>query len=562
VDEERGSWPIAPAPSTLTPIRTSTIDVRMTGMAGPVRDVRRPATWAAVAVAAAVLALLAARADLATGGISQAATVADLAVGLAFVGGAALAPGSWRSRLLFAGVGLAWLLGTVVPGVRLVYLAVLAIALTTFPSGRPKSVRDWLLIVGSLLVATSSAAVSAVPPIPAMVAVFGAIAGTAWIGERWARAAAWAPAVSATAIALLLATSWLTETTHRQGYDSALWLLGLELVLIIIAAGFPIASWIVVRHRAMLADRLVGDERGVGIDGLATLLAETLGDPDLRIWRWDAAGSRHVTPDGSIAEVDEASVPIVVVDGDDRLATIVHRGSAAMDDPAIVAAVIEAVRLTALNERRQATQEFQLGELEAARGRLLVATDRQRAVTAARLRDEVVHFIEGAGAEIRSIDGARNGPEAREALGVAERELDASAGEILTLIGGFPPAMLGGGGLVEALGGLAARCPLPVAIAAAPDAIADSARETALFYVCSEALANAIKHAGANRISIDLYREDRELVVRIVDDGIGGARLGGFGLRGLADRLAAHGGRLRVDSPPGAGTTLTARIPD
>ncbi len=86
------------------------------------------------------------------------------------------------------------------------------------------------------------------------------------------------------------------------------------------------------------------------------------------------------------------------------------------------------------------------------------------------------------------------------------------------------------------------------------------ARETALFYVCSEALANATKHARASRISIDLRRDRGDLVIAISDDGVGGARLSGFGLRGLADRLAVHGGRLRVDSPPGAGTTLIARI--
>ena len=92
------------------------------------------------------------------------------------------------------------------------------------------------------------------------------------------------------------------------------------------------------------------------------------------------------------------------------------------------------------------------------------------------------------------------------------------------------------------------------------DATADPERETALFYVCSEALANAIKHAGATRISIDLRRNRGDLVITIVDDGIGGAQVSGSGLRGLADRLAAFGGRLRVDSPPGAGATLRATI--
>ena len=336
--------------------------------------------------------------------------------------------------------------------------------------------------------------------------------------------------------------------------------LAFELVLLVIALGFPVASWAVVRERAMLADRLLGDQRVVGLDGLGILLADTLGDPYLRIHRWDAGNHGYVGPDGSPVELEVAAAGHVD-DGGDRLAALSHGQTTAMDDPMIVAAVVEAVRLTARNERWQAAQRAQLAELEAARGRLIDATDRQRAATAARLRDEVVRPIEAAASEVRRIDLPPADENAREALDVAGRELHASAAEILALIAGVPPATLGDGGLAGAIARLAERCPLPVSVTTAPDAIADPHRETALFYVCSEALANAIKHARANRISIDLRRDRGDLVITIVDDGIGGAHLSGFGLRGLADRLAAYGGRLRVDSPPGAGTTLRATIP-
>src|SRR5512143_3533382 len=96
----------------------------------------RPAGWLAAALATAALAALAARADLAPGGIGAGATVADLAVGLAFVGGAALAPGPWRCRALFAAVGLAWLIESIGPAPELLYLGVLAIAIAMFPGGR------------------------------------------------------------------------------------------------------------------------------------------------------------------------------------------------------------------------------------------------------------------------------------------------------------------------------------------------------------------------------------------------------------------------------------------
>ena len=151
----------------------------------------RTAGWIGAALVAAALGVLAARADLASGGIGPAATVADLAVGISFVGGAVLARGPWRCRALFTAVGLAWLIGSIVPAADLAYLSVLAIGLTTFPNGRPRSTRDRVLIATSLVVAVISVAAVLVPPLPALAALFASIAATSWTGQRWARAAAW-----------------------------------------------------------------------------------------------------------------------------------------------------------------------------------------------------------------------------------------------------------------------------------------------------------------------------------------------------------------------------------
>ena len=513
----------------------------------------RPAGWCAAALVTAALALLAARADPAPGGLGSAATVADLALGLAFVGGAALAPGPWPSRALFATVGLAWLVGSFVPSARLAYLGVLATALISFPGGRPRSARDWILVMLSLV------ALVVVPLKGVWSALFATVAASAWAGRRWERVAASFPFAAASAIALELAVSWLVETSLPHAFDPRLWLLVNELVLVVIAVGFPIASWAVIRERAKLADRLLGDERVAGLDGIAFLLADTLGDSRLRIHRWDPDAGAYVGSDGSVVVLDDGTA-LVVEDAGDRLAAVSHGRATAMSDPVVAAAVVEAVRLTALNERRQAAQVSQLADLEAARGRLIAATDRQRAVTAARLLDEVVRPIEAAASELRRIDLPRSGEDAREALKLAGQELSASAAEILALIGGIPPATLGDGGLAGAIEDLAERCPIPVSVTTAAEATTDADRETVLFYVCSEALANAIKHARASRISIDLRRERDDLVLVISDDGIGGANADGSGLRGLVDRLVVYGGRLRVDSPPGAGTTLTARI--
>jgi signal transduction histidine kinase len=89
-----------------------------------------------------------------------------------------------------------------------------------------------------------------------------------------------------------------------------------------------------------------------------------------------------------------------------------------------------------------------------------------------------------------------------------------------------------------------------------------AAVESTGWFVLSEALANAVKHSQAGELRICLGEVDGCLRIEIADDGIGGAGAGGgAGLRGMADRVEAHDGRLRVDSPPGAGTRIVAEVP-
>ncbi len=524
----------------------------------------RPALVALAGSAVAIgLTTLVANADLGDN-VSPVSTALDAVVGLLFLGGAAVAPGPWRARALFGAVGFTWLLGSLTPGIPLAYAGVLSVALVTFPDGRPSSTLRWLLVAMSLL------AVVAEPGDAVLASLFTAIAVTAAFGRRWERAASAFPAIAAGALGGLLAAHAVVEHQPPAGFDEGMWLFAQEALLVLIAASFPVAAWAVIRERAMLADRLLADEHPAGLDGLAVVLATTLHEPHLRVFRWDGDAGSYVDRDGRRAVLGNGVSVIAVNDGHERLAIVAHDRPAAMQDPVVARAVAEAVRLAALNERWQQALRVQLAELEAARARLLAATDRQRAAIAVRLLDEVVRPIESGVAALHTIDattsstgqltGGADAREARDALRIAREELATSIEEILSLTDGLPPAGLGDGGLVAALRRLAGRCPIPVTLTMAPDAAADPDRETALFYVCSEALANTMKHARASRVSIDLRRERAGLILVIADDGVGGASADGFGLRGLADRLAAYGGRLRVDSPPGAGTTLTARI--
>ena len=114
---------------------------------------------------------------------------------------------------------------------------------------------------------------------------------------------------------------------------------------------------------------------------------------------------------------------------------------------------------------------------------------------------------------------------------------------------------------VECLAELAAHSAVPVTLAVAERRF-PSAHEAAAFFVCSEGQANVAKYAGATRVDIAVMATNERLVVRVADDGRGGADAArGSGLRGLADRVQALGGTLSIESPPGVGTRLQAELP-
>ncbi|MEA2318951.1 MAG: hypothetical protein QOD44_3140, partial [Solirubrobacteraceae bacterium] len=140
-------------------------------------------------------------------------------------------------------------------------------------------------------------------------------------------------------------------------------------------------------------------------------------------------------------------------------------------------------------------------------------------------------------------------------------QLRAAREELRELARGIHPTALTEGGLRAALPELAKRANVPVELHVVAGR-APAPVEAAAYFVCAEALANVAKYATATRVTIAVRREPGRLVVRVADDGAGGADPArGSGLRGLADRIEALGGRLSVESPPGAGTRLEAELP-
>ena len=143
----------------------------------------------------------------------------------------------------------------------------------------------------------------------------------------------------------------------------------------------------------------------------------------------------------------------------------------------------------------------------------------------------------------------------------AEEQLARTLDELRDLAAGLHPGGLVEAGLADALASLVVRSPVPVQLRV-PDVPPTEEIATAAYFVCSEALANVIKYAVASRVVISITQSSDRLFVEVADDGVGGAVIGGgTGLRGLADRVEALGGRLDVDSLPGLGTRVTAELP-
>jgi len=141
-------------------------------------------------------------------------------------------------------------------------------------------------------------------------------------------------------------------------------------------------------------------------------------------------------------------------------------------------------------------------------------------------------------------------------------ELKLALEELRELARGLHPAVLTDRGLEPALQSLANRAPFPVAIVGVPSHRLDEGVEAAVYYLAAESLTNAAKHADASEARVEITNANEEVVVTIRDNGSGGASAArGSGLRGLADRIEALGGRFVLESPSGGGTLVRATLP-
>ena len=296
------------------------------------------------------------------------------------------------------------------------------------------------------------------------------------------------------------------------------------------------------------------------------VLSTALGDPSLQVVRWSRERGRFVDESGAPVELPtgpERAVTMLQRDGE-PLAALVH-DPVLLEDPELVHSVSAALRLAVDNERLQAEVQSQLEEVRASRARIVEAGDAERRRVERDLHDGAQQRLVSLSLALRLARtklGKNADPQLEQALSAASAELSTALSELRELARGIHPAILTEAGLAPALQSLADRSTVPVEVRAELAQRFPAPVEATAYFLVSEALANAAKHANAGLVRVTAQPQDGELVVTIADDGTGGADPGaGSGLRGMQDRVAAVGGRVEITSRPSEGTTIVAHIP-
>lgn len=497
-------------------------------------------------------------------GDDLALTVVDGIVGLVMVASGVIAwdrrPGSWAGPLLGAS-GLAWFAGNFVPGLVFLHRGPLVHLHISYPTGR---LRWWAARVTVLL-----AYVGAFTEVVArndwatlgLAALVGAVAIAGFVRTSGKARRAGIPAlVAALSFVTALALGAVNRLAGWQADRGVLW------VYEIVVAG--VATVLLVDLlRGRWADAVVADlvvDLGTRSDtgSLRDKLGRALGDRSLILGYWLADESRYVDDDGrqvDPTQVGDGRVVTPVVHDGQPLAVLIH-DIAVLDDPDLVSAVAASARLAISNARLQAQTRERMVELAASRRRIVEAGDAQRRQFEQDIREGVQTHLDDAASRLRDLRQRVDGP-VLDSLAEIALELDGTRAELEELARGVHPRALTEDGLAAALVTLRSGSTLPVALDVAAVRLPATV-EAAVYFVCSEAVANVAKHAQATRVTIEVTVNNGEATAIISDDGRGAADPSrGSGLLGLADRVEALGGTLTVESETGIGTRVRATLP-
>lgn len=492
-------------------------------------------------------------------GVPPAVVVGDLAVGWTFLGLGVLVrvrvPAT-RTGWLFVATSFAWFAPVIVPMAVLLHRAVFAQTVLAYPTGRLRDRGARAIAAAGYVVALVGVPIA--PPVTS--AILGAWLVIVGLGRLAARRRLVGSAPAGIAALLVGIASLVALAGRAEGIaDAETWLLVYDVALVMAAVVLG-TDLLVRRGASAVVTQLVVDLGDAGRSGgVRDRLATALGDPDLVVG--------FAAPGAIGAFVDERGVavslpadgrrvttPLVVVG--ETVGVLVH-DPAVLDEPRLVDAVAAATRFAVANARLQASVQALIAEVAASRARLVHAGDAERRDLEARIRLGPIRRLDAAEAAISGPRGARA---AGPAVGSMLTDLARARLELLQFARGVHPASLTDRGLGPAITELAHGSDTPIDVDVRVPRF-DPAIESVLYFVAAEAVANAMKHARPTRVTVEARQLADGVVLQVRDDGRGGATPGrSGGLRGLADRVEALGGRLTIRSSR-RGTAIIASVP-
>jgi len=295
---------------------------------------------------------------------------------------------------------------------------------------------------------------------------------------------------------------------------------------------------------------------------VGTVIGAVLGDPSSELLFLLPASDRYVDRAGAGREPPEEKGRATPIDRNgEPIGLLLHRPELA-ERPFLLRSVLAESALTVELARLGLELRVQLREVEESRARILQASYEERRRLERDLHDGAQQRLVSLGISLRRTERSlpAEARVLRPTLDQAVEEVGRALSDLRTIAGGIRPARLDEG-LAAALQDLARATAVPVDVDV-PDERLPVEIEVAAYFTACEAVTNAVKHAVPNRIWVRARRRDDTLRLSIGDDGIGGAAATpGSGLAGLADRVAAHDGLLRVHSPPGGGTRIEVELP-
>jgi signal transduction histidine kinase len=237
-------------------------------------------------------------------------------------------------------------------------------------------------------------------------------------------------------------------------------------------------------------------------------------------------------------------------------------GDGSQQETQRIAAAVSAERLMLERDRLQAEVRAKMDELRRSRARIVEAGDTERRRLERNLHDGAQQRLVALSLSLSMMERQLESPDQVAAVAGLRSELTDALDELRELARGLHPAILVDRGLEPALEALAARASIPVELDIDIESRLPAPIEAATYYVISEALTNVQKYAHASLAKVNVTLRGDEVVLEVVDDGVGGAdATQGSGLQGLADRVEALAGSIAIDSTTGGGTSLRARIP-